>query len=133
MSKAKRYSWIVGLAALSMASCQKKEKPEATATTVAEPTAKAPEITPEQKLEQDVEALAAVIDMPEDYISAAEEEITDDNLAAELEKLEKELSEEELAANPEAAATAKPAIPLKAPVKPATPVKPAAPAKPATP
>jgi hypothetical protein len=71
-----KFACVIALCAVASVGCKKKEtkedEPKAEATAEA---AKAPEVTPEQKLEQDVEALAAVIDMPEDYIQAAEEEI----------------------------------------------------------
>lgn len=134
-SKLGAFACVTVLCALASVGCKKKdaEETEQKPAAVAE-TPKAPEVTPEQKLEQDVEALAAVIDMPEDYIQKAEEEINADNLLEEVDKLEKELVEEEKAANPEGAATApKTATPPKSPAQPklAAP-KPAAP-KPAAP
>ncbi len=127
-----KFACVIALCAVASVGCKKKEtkedEPKAEATAEA---AKAPEVTPEQKLEQDVEALAAVIDMPEDYIQAAEEEINADNLLEQVDKLEKELADEEKA-NPTAAPTA-PAASVAAPKLPAKPVvKPAAP-KPAAP
>jgi hypothetical protein len=127
MSTMKRLGLVVVLGAVSAVGCQKKEEApeENVPAATAEVNAK-PEVTPEQKLDQDIEALAAVIDMPEDYIQIAEEEINDDNLGAELEKLEKELAEEEKA-NPQLALPAAPAASVKSPVKPAVTKKPAAP------
>lgn len=117
MSTMKRCLLIVAMGAVSATACQKKEeKTEAapTAAATADVATQPSEITPEQKLEQEVEELAALLDMPEDYLSAAEADINDDNLLTELSKLEKELEEEEKT-NPQFAASAAKATTTVAP------------------
>jgi small-conductance mechanosensitive channel len=123
---------VVALCAVASVGCKKKEAEEEQKPAPAAEAPKAAEPTPEQKLDQDVEALAAVIDMPEDYIQKAEEEINADNLLEEVDKLEKELIEEEKAANPDGVPTT--AAPAKGVVAPKAAVQPkVAPAKPAAP
>ena len=130
MSTMKRLGWVCLLGALSSVACQKKETPTEESVPAATVEAAKSQTAPEQKLDEEIEALAALIDMPEDYLGTAEEEINDDNLAAELDKLEKELVEEEKA-NPQlvlptppsakASATAKPAVAKPTAPKPAAP------------
>ncbi len=96
MSSFKSTLGVVAIGLLAAYGCKKKEeapKEEATPAASAAATVNA-EKTPEQKLEEEVEQLATQLDMPEDYLSAAEEEINDENLEAELAKLEKEVEAE---------------------------------------
>lgn len=97
MSSFKNNLTILTLGLALALGCKKKEaspaKDEAApAATAAAATSS--EKTPEQKLEEEVEQLATQLDMPEDYLTAAEAEINDENLAAELAKLEKEVAED---------------------------------------
>ena len=90
---------IAALGLMAICGCKKKEEAPKEDTKAA--AAAAPAVTeksPEQKLEEEVEELATQIDMPEDFIAAAEEEINDENLEAELAKLEKEVEAEVKAA-----------------------------------
>lgn len=87
---------LVAIGLCAAYGCKKKEeapKEEAAPAASAAAVVSA-EKTPEQKLEEEVEQLATQLDMPEDYLSAAEEEINDENLEAELAKLEKEVEAE---------------------------------------
>lgn len=128
VSTLSKFVSVVALCVVASTGCKKKDEPAAPKESAEEPQ-KAAELTPEKKLEQDVEALAAVLDMPEDYIKQAEGEINADNLLEQLDKLEKELAEEE-AANP-AGAPAAPGAQSNA-VSPNVNVQPKAP-KPAAP
>lgn len=127
-----RIGWVCALGVLSSLACQKKEKAAEESAPAATVEAAKSQTTPEQKLDEEIEALAAIIEMPEDYLSAAEEEINDENLATELDKLENELVEEQKA-NPQLVFPAAPAASAKAVTTAKPPVaKPTAP-KPASP
>lgn len=98
MSSLKHYGVVAMLGACAALACERKQAP--TEAVVTQPAEEAkPEVTPEQKLDQEVEELAAVLEMPEDHTLTVESQINEDNLLAELEKIEKEL-EEEAKANP---------------------------------
>jgi hypothetical protein len=98
MSSLKHYGVVVMLGACAAMACERKQAP--TEAVVTQPAEEAkPQQTPEQKLDQEVEELAAILEMPEDHTLTVESQINEDNLLAELEKLEKELVEE-VKANP---------------------------------
>jgi outer membrane murein-binding lipoprotein Lpp len=96
MSSFKTTLTAVALGLVVISGCKKKEEAPKEEAAKAEPAASpvSTEKTPEQKLEEEVEQLATLLEMPEDYLSAAEEEINDENLEAELAKLEKEVEAE---------------------------------------
>lgn len=91
----------LALGLLFVGACEKKAaapKDEPAPAEVTTTQTESAEKTPEQKLQEEVEELAKQLDMPEDYMSQAESEINEENLEAELAKLEKELEAEVKAA-----------------------------------
>lgn len=98
MSSLKHYGVVVMFGACAAVACERKQAPVETVAVQSAEEAQ-PEVTPEQKLDQAVEELAAILEMPEDHTLTVESQINEDNLLAELEKIEKEL-EEEVKANP---------------------------------
>lgn len=98
MSRLETNLAALALGLMLVSACKKKEDAPKEEPAQAEVSSPAQDKTPEQKLQEEVEELAKQLDMPEDYVSQAESEINEENLEAELAKLEKDLEAEVQAA-----------------------------------
>ena|SRR5690606_19179058 len=93
---AMRVAGLLVTSALVGAGCQSETDDTQEQAKVEQPADTAqPELTPEQKAIQEVEALAEVIETPDDYIFIAESEISEENLEEQLAKLEAEIEAEQ--------------------------------------
>ncbi len=112
--------WMGSVASVgAVAGCEQKAEEAAEPAAVEQPAAEAqePELTPEQQINQEVEALVAVIEMPDDYVFAVESEISETNLEEQVAKLEAEL-EAETSAQSDAASKPAATAPATAPERP---------------